>query len=183
MTWTRDITIILDKIRKNSYALHKKHTKRYIEYKSLSRYFDLPVIVLSVFSSSFSSLDVIDEQNINLVTTSISIFIAVLTSVKLYLNLNNTINDETALSKEYYTLAINIYKMLNLDEHNRNVDAEQYLNDCYSQYVKLTEQSTILYRGIKRDELTIDMGNFSSNSSFSSNDSPKNILIVEQDHL
>jgi hypothetical protein len=183
MTWTRDIIIILDKIRKNSYNLHKKHTKRYIEYKSLSRYFDLPVIVLSVFSSSFSSLDVIDEQNRNVVSVGISMFIAVLTSIKLYLNLNNTINDENALSKEYYTLSINIYKILNLDEENRNVDAEQYLNDSYSQYVKLTEQSTILYKNIRRDELTIDMGNFSSNSSFSSNNSPKNILIVEQDHL
>lgn len=184
MTWTRDIITILDKIRKNSYSLHKKHTRRYIEYKSLSRYFDLPVIVLSVFSSSFSSLDVIDDQNRNLITTSISMFIAVLTSIKLYLNLNNTINDENALSKDYYTLSINIYKILNLDEENRNCDAEQYLNDCYSTYVKLTEQSTILYHNIKKDELTIDMGGFtSSGSSISSNDSPKNILIVEQDNL
>jgi hypothetical protein len=109
-------------------------------------------------------------------------FIAVLTSVKLYLNLNNTINDENSLSKDYYILSIDIYKMLNLDEENRHADAEQYLNDCYSKYVKLTEQSTILYRNIRRDELTIDMTGFSGNSSFSS-DSPKNILIVEQSKL
>lgn len=176
--WSIDIVSVLHKIRKNSYSLHKKHTKRYIEYKALSRYFDLPVIVLSVFSSSFSSLNVINEQNRNLTTTTISMFIAVLTSIKLYLNLNNTINDETSLSKDYYILSIDIYKMLNLDEENRNCDAEQYLNDCYSKYVKLTEQSTILYRNIKIDELTIDMPGFSNNSSFSS--SPKSILITEQ---
>jgi len=183
MTWTRDIVDVLHKIRKNSYSLHKKHTKRYIEYKALSRYFDLPTIVLSVFSSSFSSLNVIDEQNKNVIVTGISMFIAVLTSIKLYLNLNNTINDENSLSKDYYILSIDIYKILNLNEENRNCDAEAFLSDCYSKYVKLTEQSTILYKNIRRDELTIDMGNFSSNSSFSSNDSPKNILIVEQDHL
>jgi hypothetical protein len=69
MVWTRDIVDVLHKIRKNSYSLHRKHTKRYIEYKALSRYFDLPTIVLSVFSSSFSSLNVIDEQNKNVIVT------------------------------------------------------------------------------------------------------------------
>jgi hypothetical protein len=180
--WSPDILEILHKIRKNAYSLHRKHTNRYIQYKALSRYFDLPTIVLSVFSSSFSSLNVIDEQNKNVIVTGISMFIAVLTSIKLYLNLNNTINDEQSLSKQYYTLSIDIYKILNLHEANRNCDAEQFLNDCYSQYVKLTEQSTILYHNIKRDELTIDMGNFSSNSSFSSN-SPKNIIISSCNEL
>lgn len=182
--WTRDIVDVLNKIRKNSYLLHRKHTKRYIEYRALSRYFDLPTIVLSVFSSSFSSLNVIGEQNKNVVVTGISMFIAVLTSIKLYLNLNNTINDENSLSKQYYTLSIDIYKILNLDENNRNCDAEQYLNDCYSQYVKLTEQSTILYHKIKKDELTIDLNGFnSSSSSISSNDSPKNIIITSCENL
>ena len=182
--WTRDIVDVLNKIRKNSYLLHRKHTKRYIEYRALSRYFDLPTIVLSIFSSSFSSLNVIEEQNKNVVVTGISMFIAVLTSIKLYLNLNNTINDENSLSKDYYTLSIDIYKILNLNEENRNCDAEQYLNDCYSQYVKLTEQSTILYHKIKKDELTIDMNGFSSGgSSISSNDSPKNIIITSCENL
>ena len=184
MTWTPDIVLVLNKIRKNSYSLHNKHRRRYIEYKALSRYFDLPVIVLSVFSSSFSSLNVINESNKNIITTAISMFITVLCSVKLYLNLNNTINDENLLSKQYYTLSIDIYKILNLDEENRNCDAEAFLSDSYSQYVKLTEQSTILYHNIKRDELTIDMLGFaSSGSSISSNDSPKNILITERDQL
>jgi len=182
--WSADIVDVLQKIRKNAYSLHRKHTKRYIEYKWLSKWFDLPTIVLSVFSSSFSSLNVIDEQNRNLITTSISMFIAILTSIKLYLNLNNTINDENSLSKDYYTLSIDIYKILNLNEENRNCDAEQYLNDCYSKYVKLTEQSTILYKNIRRDELTIDMKGFvSSDSSFSSNESPKNIILTSCDNL
>jgi hypothetical protein len=182
--WSKDIVDVLQKIRKNSYSLHRKHTKRYIEYKALSRYFDLPVIVLSVFSSSFSSLNVIDDRNKNLITTSISMFIAVLTSIKLYLNLNNTINDENSLSKDYYILSIDIYKILNLDEENRNCDAEQFLNESYSKYVKLTEQSTILYKNIKRDELTIDMTGFNScGSSISSNDSPKNIILSSCNEL
>lgn len=182
--WTSDIIDVLQKIRKNSYSLYNKHRKRYIEYKALSRYFDLPTIVLSVFSSSFSSLNVIDEVNKNIITTSISMFIAILTSIKLYLNLNNTINDENQISKDYYILSIDIYKMLTLHEDNRNCDAEQYLSECYGKYVKLCEQSTILYKNIKRDELTIDVSGFiSSGSSISSNDSPKNIIITSCDNL
>jgi hypothetical protein len=64
------------------------------------------------------------------------------------------------------------------------VDAEAFLSDCYSKYVKLTEQSTILYHNIKRDELTIDMSGFaSSGSSISSNDSPKNIILTSINEL
>lgn len=183
MDWSDDIISVLHKIRKNSYSLYLKHKTRYIEFKTLSKYFDLPVIILSVFSSSFSSLNVINEQQKTLTTTVISMFIAILTSIKLYLNLNNVINEETSLSKDYYLLAIDIYKILNLDAQNRIVDPHQYLNDVYSKYIKLTEQSTVLYRHIKRDELVIDIGGLiSSNSSVSSEDS-KNIIITTSTNI
>jgi len=178
--WTDDIINILEKIRKNSYALSTKHRKRYIKFKKLIKYFDLPILITSVFSSSFSSLNIIDQNLTNIITTSISMFITVLTSIKLYLNLNNIINDENSISKDYYILSIDIYKMLLLEPENRGIEPLVYLNECYSTYCKLTESSTILYKSIRRDELIIDTKNLiSSSSSLSSNDSPQNIIITE----
>jgi hypothetical protein len=124
--------------------------------------------------------------------------ITILSSIKLYLNLSNNINDEIALSKAYYILSINIYKQLTL----RQGDPKLFLEESFSEYSKLIEQSSILYKNINKDLLTINeyfknetknkkelYTNFSSssNSSTSSNesDSPKsrNILISDNDYV
>jgi len=64
----------------------------------------------------------------------------------------------------------------------------QFLNECYSQYIKLIEQSSLLRKNIQKDELIrINMpksyGSSSSNLSIESDDSPslqspRNIIIT-----
>ena len=154
MSWNDETILILEKIRANSIHLSEKHRKRFLEFKSVSKYFDLPVIVCSVFSSSFGSINSVSQPRIEMITTTISMFIAILTSIKLYLNLNSSINDEIALSKDFYILSVNIFKMISLNEEDREITAMQFLNDCYSQYIKLIEQSSLLRNNIKHDELT-----------------------------
>ena len=184
--WNDEVMSILDKIRINSILMSDKHRKRFLEFKSISKYFDLPVIVCSVFSSSFGSLGSVPSEQSQLITTSISMFIAVITSIKLYLNLANNINEEISLSKDFYILSVSIFKITHLKESDRGVEPLQFLNDCYSQYIKLIEQSSLLRKNINKDELTrIDMNKYisgsSSSGSFSTNsscDSPKNIIIT-----
>ena len=124
--WTDNIINILQRIRMNSVALNKKHIKRYIYYNSISKYFDIPIIVFSVFSASFTSLDVIESSMNVIITTSISMAITILSSIKLYLNLSNNINDEIQLSKAYYILSINIFKQLSLKQGDANLFLEKY---------------------------------------------------------
>ena len=52
--WTQDYEDILDKIRINSINLNKSHMKNYFYYKKLSKYFQIPTIILSSFNSVFS---------------------------------------------------------------------------------------------------------------------------------
>jgi hypothetical protein len=114
------------------------------------------------------------------------------------LNLSNNINDEIQLSKAYYILSINIYKQTIMKQGNPKI----FLEETFGEYTKLIEQSSILYKNINKDLLTIneyfknegknkkelytDFSN-SSNSSTSSNesDSPKrqNILISDNDYV
>ena len=163
MSWNDELINILEKIRINSIALSEKHRKRFLEFKSISKYFDLPVIVCSVFSSSFTAIGSISDTTKNLITTAISMFIAILTSIKLYLNLNTSINDEIALSKDFYILSVNIFKVLSLKPEDREISPLQFLNDCYSNYIKLIEQSSLLRNNIKHDELTkLDINKFMS---------------------
>ena len=145
--WTDEIVNILQRIRMNSISLNKKHISKYIYYNSLTRYFDIPIIVFSVFSASFTSLDVINSYYNTIITTSISMTITILSSIKLYLNLSNNINDEIALSKAYYILSINIYKQLTLKQG----DPKIFLEESFSEYSKLMEQSSILYKNINKD--------------------------------
>lgn len=180
-TWNNEVMGILDKIRRNAYAMSEKHRKRFIEFSSMSKYFDLPVIVCSVFSSSFSSLGGVPNEQSQMITTTISMFIAILTSIKLYLNLASNTNEEISLSKDFYILSVNIFKITQLKEDDRHVDPLEFVNSCYSQYIKLIETSSLLRKNIKNDELVhIDIKRYlsgSPTSSLSSNDST-NIIIT-----
>jgi hypothetical protein len=96
--WTRDIIDILERIRFNSIKLNEQHTERYLKFASVLKCFDIPIIICSVFSSSFASLG-INPKFSQIITTIISMFITILSSIKLYLNLTNTISNEIDFSK------------------------------------------------------------------------------------
>lgn len=189
--WSKETNNILEKIRLNSIKLSNKHRTSALSYQHVSRYFDIPIIILSTISSSLGSNSMIPDTSKETITLLISMFVTIATSIKLYLNITSNLNQEISLSREYYVLAIDIFKNLNLPLDNRP-DPVQYLNDCYSQYVKLIEQST-LNNKIKKDELlkieSIDescdtLSSSSSTSSFQNYPSPRrNIIITEQDEV
>jgi len=114
-------------------------------------------------------------------------FITILSSTKLYLNLSSNINSEIDLSKSYYILSINIFKMLSLKPSDQNPVA--FLDTCFSEYTKLTEQSSIMNKNIKKDLLTVDeyfeglKNDSSSDGSLSSKGSFNNIIITDFNEL
>ena len=184
-SWNPSLVAILEKIRLNSVSMSDRHRARSVELNQMTKFFDLPVIVCSVFSSSFQSLGTVPAQQSQLIQVSISMFIAVLTSIKLWLGLTRQITEEISLSKEFYLLSIEIFKVLNLVEADRNCDALQFLNACYAQYRSLVESSTLLK--LRRDELLkIDMEYSDTSSirsaSFNSAES-KNILVSETNEI
>ena len=184
--WNQETKSILDKIRLNSIKLSNKHRATALSYEHVSRYFDIPIIILSTISSSLGSNKYVPDNDKESINLFISMFVTIATSVKLYLNITSNLNQEIALSREYYVLSIDIYKNLNLPIEIRP-DPVQYLNECYSQYVKLIEQST-LNNKIKKDELLKieyedDVSDTLSSSSSTSSFTPRNILITETDNL
>ena len=182
-TFTPDIIEILKKIRINSFLMSVKHKDIYQENKNCSQYFDLPTIVLSIFSSSLMSFSTVPLDKKIIVNTSISMFIAILTSIKLYLNLNTTIQESETLSHQFYLLSINIYKMLELSETNRKCDGIQFLNDSYNEYIKLLDSSALLKKSLRCDALTDDMKLINKNGSVLSSSNSLNSLDVENPFL
>jgi hypothetical protein len=173
--WNEYVVNLLSDVRVNSIYLSEYHRGRFYKFKSVSKYFDLPVLFLSTVSASFSvgATPYISNQNhISLVSCATATVVTILTSIKLYLDLPNTINLELKMSKEFYTLSTEIYKVLSLAPEDRGEDGIQYLNKKYSHYTKLVENSNLLKQRFKEDKLTPTHGELHFGDS-SSDDSPQ----------
>lgn len=154
--WTKEVTDLLNRVRLNSVALSEYHRKRFYYYKGFSKYFDLPILVLSILGSSFSvgMQAYLSQSMISGVSCLIGVIVSIITSIKLYLNVDTHTQNELKMSKEFYALSIDIFKMLTLTCAERGENGSAYLQKVYSQYSKLVESSHLLTRRFKGDQLT-----------------------------
>ena len=184
-TWNQEIINILNKIRLNSITLSNKHRNIALSYQSFSKYFDIPVIIFSTFSSSVSGITYMkSEEDKSQINLFISMVITILTSVKLYLNISSNLNSEISLSTDFYILSVDIYKNLNLNINNRP-NGNDYLNECYSNYIKLCEKSNLTNK-MKRDELLKIEDDEDDNSVYTINSNlstPRNIIITQNNEF
>jgi len=170
--WTDEVNEILEKMRKNSIELSTRHRNNYYEYKGYSKWFDVPIIIISTISASLSiTFSFLSEEVLAISNCSISMLVAILTSLKLYLQLEEAIKTELEMSKSFHSLALDIFKMLNLKIDQRGESGVDYLNKKYNTYVKLIENSALLRRNLKKDFLLeIDGRLISDDNSISSNE-------------
>ena len=87
---------------------------------------------------------------------------------------------ELKQSKEFYTMAVELYKILNLKREMRSEDGKEYLNKKYSYYIKLCEGSNLLKRQMPTDMLTNipeDLKDYTPNTSLASITPPNEVKI------
>jgi len=183
--WSDTEYKILENVRINSVNLSEYHRKRYYHFKSYAKYFDLPILFLSSFSASFlmGANVYLDQNTINLIGCGFNTCITLISSVKLYLNINENMKLENDMSKEFYTLAIDIYKTLSLNPDERGESGISYLNKKYNQYSKLVESSNLLKSRFKTDQLIVIPPNLlmvGSDTESSGTSSPKNNVEEEK---
>ena len=96
----------------------------------------------------------------------ISLIVSILGSIELYMKIQENMEVELVAQKDFYILSISIYKVLQLDEENRNIDMKLFLEETFGNYQKLIENSNVVAKKIQ-DKLTLlDVeGNISVNSS------------------
>ena len=189
MEWSTDIENLLEEIRQNSINLSNSHKNSYFFYKRTAKYFRLPTIILSSINgvASVGLVNYINQQHISGLVCLLSVLIGIINSIELFLKVTDNMEIEREMSKEFYTLSIDIYKILQLDRGNRQVSGLNYLEKKYNTYQKLYEQSNLI-QGQLNDKLaqlpkkvkkTIFMKkklSQSSSSSASSSESPKIIM-------
>lgn len=144
--WNEDVVLFLELIRSKSVDLSTRHTSNFFYFKSCENYFQIPTIVLSVFSSfiSVGVSDFVAQQNISITTASISMAIAILGSVRLYLNLTLNVALELQLSKEFHILALDISKELFLPIELRKETQQEFLEAIYGAYIGLIQKSSLI---------------------------------------
>ena len=155
MSWNDEIINLLEKVRLNSITLSEYHRKRFYHFKSFSKYFDLPILVFSSVGASFSvgTQAYLPQDVISMTTCFIGLVISIITSIKLYLNIDDSMMVELKMSKDFYSLGVDIYKTLHLKAEDRGEDGLNYLNKQYGIYTKLVENSNLLKKRFKADQL------------------------------
>jgi hypothetical protein len=143
--WNDKIEKLLNEIRLNSNMLSDHHKKLYFGIKNIVVYFKLPIIILSSLNAiiAVSLTNYLDQNIISGSNCLISFIIGILTSISLYLKIEDKLENENDMSKEYHKLGIDIYKVLSLAPDDRGIDGDQYLNNTYNQYIKLFERSNL----------------------------------------
>tara|TARA_R110002126_G_scaffold159598_1_gene307011 strand:+ start:139 stop:768 length:630 start_codon:yes stop_codon:yes gene_type:complete len=154
--WTGEVEEILEKLRINCVNLSEYHRKRYYHFKGYGKYFRIPLILLASINSTASVglQPVLEQQYISGITCVIGMCMGVLGAIELYLGIQSSMELELKQSKEYYTLAIDLFKTLALRRENRSEDGKDYLNKKYGNYIKLCEASNLLKRKMTTDMLT-----------------------------
>ena len=168
-----DIERLLDKIRANCVIMSDYHKKRYLYVKETLKIFKIPIIILfSVNSICAVGLQPYLEQgHISALVSGISLVVGILGSIELFMKVSENMEVELLAQREFYILSISIYKVLQLDAENRNVDMKLFLEESFSQYQKLIENSNVVAKKVK-DKLTLldsgnDVGTIASVSSSS----------------
>ena len=162
--WTPDVETILENIRINSVLLSKEHSKTYFSLKNNLQYYRLPVIILSGFNSiiSVGTQPYLPQSIISVMTCLIALICSIIGSIELYLSIQKSMELELVVSKEYYLLAVDVYKVLALNREHRPIPAKDYLEKVYTEYRKLKENSNLLLKKLPDSLCPLDEIGFST---------------------
>lgn len=167
-TWTPKIDALLHILRENCNYMSKYHNFKYQFYKERLKWFRIPIIVLSAINA-FTAVGLqpyTAQRNISTINSIISLLCGILTSVELFLNIQKKMENDLMSHKDYYTMSMDIFKMVSLDLHKRNVNGRDFLDDKITDFKKLIQSSNIIdvdfyidiYDDDDEDEYDIETG-------------------------
>ena len=173
--WTPDLEGVLENIRQNAVIMSHEHRKNYLYLKGRLRYFKIPIIVLSAINSitAIGLQPYMEQGSISVMNCLLALTCGIIGSLELYLGIQMAMESELTSSKNFYLLSIEIYKVLALSADHRVVNGNEFLNEKYSEYIQLIEDSNILANKISDRLSPLPNGDLSSLASSTSNISLK----------
>lgn len=150
-SFTPDIESILENIRLNCVMLTEFHRKNFLKLSQSISYYRIPVLLLSSVASlwSISGTSFLNQHDVSLINCLLGLFASFITSLELFMKLDQQIKLSEDLSHKFYGIGADIFKTLSLKDENREVKGKQYLTEIFSDYIKLVEKSNILDKKLK----------------------------------
>ncbi len=144
--WHEDYEIVLEGIRENAIILRKRHTKNYLSYKATLKYYKIPILIISGVNSvaSVGLERYFPQHYISMSTCLLSLLVGIIGSVQLFLGLEQNMEISLVASKDYYSLATDIYTLLSLRREHRNMKGREALDKYYNIYHSITEKCNII---------------------------------------
>jgi hypothetical protein len=183
--WTTDLENVLDRIRINSTTLSEYHKERYYKYKGYLKYFKIPTIILSAFSSVFSVglQNFVSQGIVSIVTCLIGLFVGILNSLELFLAIAQTMESELTHSRDFYLLSVDICKTLLLKRPHRLSTGRAYLDEKYGVYCKLVENSILVDKTLNDQMLNANALIHESVHGLLANGSPPSKLTIRTSNV
>lgn len=154
--WNQEVEDILERLRVNSVTLSEYHRRNFYDYKSYAKYFRIPIIIMSIINSTAAVGLVnvgVEQVIVNGICCLIGMLISIISAVELYLNIEKAMDAEMQQSKDFYTLAIDIFRMLKLKREDRGENGKEFMNKKYALYTKLRETADLMKQKVKHDTL------------------------------
>lgn len=148
-SWSPEVEEILIELHRKATKLSGVHSVKYYSYEKQNQYFDLPVIIISTISATFTVVAPVFMRQIFVTVASACILMAItiLTSIKIYLALETKLKNEDTMGTAFGTLSLNLSRILKLAKWQRNGNGLEYSNKMYSEYIKLIESSALPRNG------------------------------------
>jgi hypothetical protein len=146
LIWSDGIELALNDMRNKSVINADYHKKNYYFFKGYIKYFRIPTIIFSGMNSVFSVglQPYLSQSIISVLCCSISLICGIIASIELFLGLQNVIDNELMLSKEFYILSYDIFKTLSVERQYRTLDGKIYLDNTHTKYCNLIEKGDLL---------------------------------------
>ena len=143
--YTNDVDKLLEKIRVNCVLFSKAHKQRYLALEQSLKYYKLPVIVISGVSSLVAvSQEYMPQYYITIINSVFGLCVSVICSVELYLGISVQLSKAAMLTKEFYELSIEIFKVLSMDINNRTENPMTFLESVFGRYSSLYANKDIV---------------------------------------
>ena len=144
-SWTTDYEHFLNNMRINCVILSGHHKRIFEKYKSLAKWYKVPVIFLSSINSVFSlsATNYMGQDTVSLTNSLISLLCSIMVSLAMYLKVEDIMEQESSSSRSFYLLSVKIFTILSLERDHRVVEPKVILDECLAEYNKLVENSCI----------------------------------------
>lgn len=144
--WTEKIEAFLRIIRANCIYLSNYHNYKYKYYKSRYKYYRIPIIVLSAINAfvAIGFQTYLRQTDISTINSLLSLLCGIITSVEMFLGIQKKMELELVSHKDYHILSLEIFKMISLEPHKRNVDGKSFLDEKFGEFRKLIQTSNVV---------------------------------------